>query len=227
MTRRRERLLRPAQGRYLRSLLSPRDRLLAGIEAEAAAGAAPARDPAVVRLLEILAAASRARRILELGAGRGDGTLALARGAPEATLVAIEPEAAREPAARDLLAAGLVAGRVEWRTGDPAAALASLQGPFEIVALDASRPGARRWLDLALPLLAVRGLVVADRCLGEGRLADPGPEDLADPDLKALELFNPYLMIHPQLRAVMLPVGDGVALASKSRPLVRELGGPF
>ena len=48
-----------------------------------------------------------------------------------------------------------------------------------------------------------------------------------DPALKALELFNPYLMIHPQLRAVMLPLGDGVAVATKSRPLVRELGGPF
>ncbi|MCZ7651877.1 MAG: class I SAM-dependent methyltransferase [Thermoanaerobaculia bacterium] len=227
MTRRREALLRPAQGRYLRALLSPRDRLLAAVEADAAAGGPPGRDPAVVRLLELVAAATRARRILELGAGRGDGTLALARGAPEASLVAIEPAAEREPAARELLAAGLVADRVEWRVADPASELFGLSGPFEIVALDAGRPGARRWLDLALPLLAVRGVVVADRCLGEGRLADPGPEDLEDPALKALELFNPYLMIHPQLRAVMLPVGDGVAVATKSRPLVRELGGPF
>ncbi|HSM50610.1 MAG TPA: class I SAM-dependent methyltransferase [Thermoanaerobaculia bacterium] len=227
MTRRREKLLRPAQGRYLRALLSPRDRLLAGIEAEAAAGSSPGRDPAVVRLLELVAAATRARRILELGAGRGDGTLALARGAPEATLVAIEPEAQREPAARELLAAGLVAERVEWRVANPLSELGGLTGPFEIVVLDASRAGARRWLDLALPLLAVRGVVVADRCLGGGRLADPEPEDLDDPGLKALELFNPYLMNHPQLRAVMLPLGDGVAVATKSRPLVRELGGPF
>ena len=65
------------------------------------------------------------------------------------------------------------------------------------------------------------GLVIADRCLAQGRLADPGPEDLGDPGIRALEQFNPYLMIHPQLRAVMLPLGDGVALASKSRPLVR------
>jgi hypothetical protein len=59
------------------------------------------------------------------------------------------------------------------------------------------------------------------------RLAHPSPADLDDPGRRALELFNPCLMIHPQLRAVMLPVGHGVALASKSRPLVLELGGPY
>ncbi len=226
MSRRREPLLRPAQGRYLRRLLSPRDRLLAAVEGASEAGP-PGRDPAVVRLFELLAAATRPRRILELGAGRGDGTLALARGAPEAELIAFEPEEALAAPARELLTAGLVAERVDWRAADPGAELASLRGPFEIVVLDASRPAARRWLDFVLPLVAVRGLVIADRCLAQGRLADPGPEDLGDPGIRALEQFNPYLMIHPQLRAVMLPLGDGVALASKSRPLVRELGGPF
>jgi hypothetical protein len=34
-------------------------------------------------------------------------------------------------------------------------------------------------------------------------------------------------MIHPQLRAVVLPLGDGVGLATKTKPVMTELGGPF
>jgi hypothetical protein len=33
--------------------------------------------------------------------------------------------------------------------------------------------------------------------------------------------------MHPQLTAVVLPFGDGVGLAVKTRPLMTELGGPF
>jgi hypothetical protein len=34
-------------------------------------------------------------------------------------------------------------------------------------------------------------------------------------------------MSHPQLRAVVMPLGDGVGIATKTRPLISELGGPF
>jgi predicted O-methyltransferase YrrM len=34
-------------------------------------------------------------------------------------------------------------------------------------------------------------------------------------------------MIHPQLATVLLPLGDGVGLAVKRKPTIRELGGPF
>ena len=220
-------ILRPAQGRYLRSLLSPRDALLAELERREATAEAPVRHPATVRLLEVLAATRQPARVLDLACGAGEGSLAVARGAPQATIVAVESRAAVATLARETLQRGLVAERVELREEEAPAVLSGAHGPIDLILLDASATHARLLLDLALPLLAVRGLLVVDRCLAAGRLADPAPADLEDPARRALEMFNPYLMIHPQLRAVMLPVGDGVALASKSRPLVRELGGPF
>ena len=223
----REPILRPAQGRYLRTLLSARDPLLASLEPGGADAGSRPRDPATVRLLEVLAATREPARILELGCGSGEGTLALARGAPRAALVAVENDPALAASARSALSRGLVAERVELLEGEPLEVLERISGPFELILFDATSREARRLLDRSLPLLAVRGLVIVDRCLGGGRLADPGPQDLDDPERRALERFNPYLMIHPQLRAVLLPVGDGVALASKSRPLIVELGGPF
>jgi hypothetical protein len=35
------------------------------------------------------------------------------------------------------------------------------------------------------------------------------------------------MMMHPQLHAVVLPVGDGLGVATKLKPTVMEMGGPF
>lgn len=224
MAKRPERILRPAQRRYLDRLLSPRDPLLR--ELESRRGIAP-RDPAVLRLLEVLAAFGKPGRVLDLAVGEGDATLALARGAPQAQLVALARDAESGARARELWQKGLVADRIALEVGEPLALAAGLTGPFDLIHLDGSAAEARYLLDGLLPQLAVRGLVVVENLLAHGRLADPAPEDLDDPALRTVSLFNPYLMIHPQLRAVLLPLANGVALASKSRPLIRELGGPF
>lgn len=220
-------ILRPAQERYLRALLSPRDRLLTELEIADEPQSGRRRAPEVVRFFEIVAATTRPQRLLDLGAGLGDGTLALARGAPQAAIVAVEEDEQVAARARELLVRGLVAERVELRVDAPLEILDKLEGPFEIIAIDGSRADARRLLDLTLPLLAVRGVVLVDRLLAGGRLAEPSVEDLDSPTRSALERFNPYFMIHPQLRALLLPIGDGLGVASKSRPLVTELGGPF
>jgi hypothetical protein len=34
-------------------------------------------------------------------------------------------------------------------------------------------------------------------------------------------------MMHPQLDSVLLPLGDGVGLATKTKPTIMEMGGPF
>lgn len=223
----RDPILRPAQGRYLRSLLSPRDPLLAELERGGEGLASRRRDPATVRLLEVLAATREPARVLDLACGAGEGTLAVARGAPRATVVAVESCPDLAAIARATFERGLVAERVELVEEDPLARLARAGGPFDLVLLEAPAPRARQLVDHVLPQLAVRGMLIVDRCLAEGRLADPTAADLDDPARRRVELLNPYLMIHPQLRAVMLPIGEGVILASKSRPLVLELGGPF
>lgn len=220
-------ILRPAQGRYLRSLLSPRDPLLVELERAGEGRASLRRDPATVRLLEVLAATREPARVLDLACGAGQGALAVARGAPRARILAIETRPELAAIARATFERGLVADRVELVEDDPLALLASTTGAFDLVLLEAPAPQARQQIDRVLPQLAVRGMLMVDRCLAEGRLADPTAADLDDPARRRVELLNPYLMIHPQLRAVMLPLGDGVILASKSRPLVLELGGPF
>ena len=222
-------ILRPDQAEYLDRLLPPRDELLAELEREAVAGSIPISDPEVGKLLAILARAAGARLILEVGTAIGYGTLWLARAAPEARVVSIDRDAERLERARQVMTRAEVADRVELVAGEALEVIQGLAGPFDLVYLDGDKATYRRCLDLALQRLRVGGLVVADNVLWKGHVADPPAESSAEDEETSdtMATFNSYLMIHPQLDALVLPLGDGVGVAVKTKPLVTDLGGPF
>jgi caffeoyl-CoA O-methyltransferase len=220
-------ILRPRQARYLERLRPPDDPHRAAIAREAAAAGIATTHPDTARLLEALAAIAPGGRVLELGTGAGFATLHLARGAASGRVVSIEVDAERLERARANLERAGVAARVELRHGAALELLAELEGPFDLAVVDADPRDARRCLDLVVPLLPVGGRVVVDRLLAGGAVADPALRGAGSAAAEAAERFNPYFTIHPQLAAVVLPVGDGVGLGVKRRPTIRELGGPF
>jgi predicted O-methyltransferase YrrM len=238
MKHRADALLQPAQAAYLDRLQPPRDPLLAEMEAAAAEADVPIADPEVGRLLTVLARATRARRIVEIGTAIGYGALCLARGAPEAEVVTIDRDPAMLARARGYLERAGVAGRVRLVEGAALDAIPALDGRFGLAWVDAAKAEYRRYLDLLLPKIEVGGTLAFDNLLWGGLVADPdaGGEEGGEgeggsgPDpasADALRAFNGYLMMHPQLASVVLPFGDGVGLAVKTKPLMTELGGPF
>jgi predicted O-methyltransferase YrrM len=218
-------ILRPAQERYLERLLPPRDPLLREMEEVGSREDVPISDPEVGRLLEVLARCCGARRIVEVGTAIGYGALCLARGAEEARIWTIDVDPERLARARGYLERGGVAGRVELLEGQALEVLPSLDGPFDLAYVDAVKTEYRRYLDLLLPKVRVGGLLVFDNLLWKGWVAEPPEEE--DEAAAALRAFNGYLMMHPQLAAVVLPTGDGLGVATKTRPLISEMGGPF
>jgi caffeoyl-CoA O-methyltransferase len=219
-------IIRTEQELYLERLLPPRDPILAEMEAVAATEDIPISDPEVGRLLEVLARASGARTVVEVGTAIGYGTLCLARGAPEARVLSIDTDPARLARARAYLERAGVMDRVELIEGPALEVLQRLPGPIDLAYVDAVKTEYRRYLDFLLPRVRVGGLLVFDNLLWKGRVAEP-PEEEDDREADALRAFNGYLMIHPQLRASLLPLGDGVGLATKTRPLMTEMGGPY
>jgi caffeoyl-CoA O-methyltransferase len=220
-------ILRPKQERYVRSLLPPRDALLREMEAYAAEHDVPIARVELARLLEALAASRPAGRCFEVGTAIGYGTLALARGARDGRVLTVDRDPARLALARGYLERAGVLPRVELLEGDALAVAREVQGPFDLVYLDGDKGDYRRALDTLLPKMALGGFVVVDNLLWHGSIADPTLRDDDDRAAFEIERFNPYLMIHPQLATVMLPLGDGVGLGVKKKPTIRELGGPF
>jgi len=219
-------ILRPEQEAYLEWLLPPRDPLLREMEALGAGENIPISDPEVGRLLSILARAMGARLILEIGTAIGYGAIWLARGAPEARVLSIDADPQRLAAARGYLERAGVADRVELIEGKALDVLPRLQGPFDLVYIDAVKEEYRRYLDLVVPHLRIGGLVVCDNLLWGGHVAAPRPDE-EDRNADALRAFNGYLMMYPQLEALVLPLGDGVGIATKVKPTILEQGGPY
>ncbi len=219
-------ILRPAQERYLERLLPPRDAILREMEEQAREEDVPISDPEVARLLAILARSVGARRILEVGTAIGYGTLWLARGAPEARVVTIDKDPGQLARARGYLERAGVADRVDLVEGAALDVLAGLEGPFDMVFIDAVKQEYRRYLDQVLPKIRVGGLLAVDNLLWKGHVAEPD-EDPADEVADDLRAFNGYFIMHPQLQATVLPLGDGLGIATKTKPLMTEMGGPF
>jgi caffeoyl-CoA O-methyltransferase len=222
-------ILQPEQESYLDRMLPPRDALLREMEELAHREDVPITDPEVGRLLGVVARATGARSILEIGTAIGYGTLCLARGAPEARVTTIDISPQQIARARGFLERGGVLQRVELLEGAALEVLHRLTGPFDLVFIDAVKSEYRRYLDLALPKLRVGGTLIFDNLLWGGKVAAP-PDDETDEDDKdteALRAFNGYLMMHPQLDTVLLPLGDGTGLATKTKPTIMEMGGPF
>ncbi|MDP9120315.1 MAG: O-methyltransferase [Acidobacteriota bacterium] len=223
----RARILKPEQESYLDRLLPPRDPILREMEELASREDVPISDPEVGRLLCVLARSTGARRVLEVGTAIGYGTLCLARGAPAAQVISIEIDSGRIATARGYLERAGVAERVELLQGAALDLIGRVQGPLDLVYVDAVKTEYRRCLDLLLPRLRVGGLLVFDNLLWKGHVASPPEDAEEDEESRSLRAFNGYLMMHPQLEAIVLPLGDGVGLATKTKPLISEMGGPF
>lgn len=223
-------ILRPEQERYLERLSPPRDELVREMEEAAAKEGIPISDPEVADLLRVLARSTRARRVLEVGCAIGYGALHLALGAEEAEVHTVDQDEDMLRRARGWLERAGVADRVTLLHGPAREVLATLQGPFDLVYVDAAKTEYRHYLDLLLPIVTVGGTLLFDNLLWKGHVAEPPPAENGEPEdenAEAIRVFNPYLMIHPQLDAVLLPLGDGVGLATKTKPTVMEMGGPF
>jgi predicted O-methyltransferase YrrM len=207
-----------AVDRYLDGLLVEEDGVLAAARADGVAAGLPAHTVAANqgKLLYILARATGARRILELGTLAGYSAIWLARAAgPDGRVVTLEviPDYARVAAA-NLHRAGL-ADRVDVLVGPAAETLPTLDGPFDLVFIDADKASNDVYLPLVLDLSRRGTLIVADNVVREGAVADPAT---GDPSSQGVRRFFDLVAAEPRLEAVALQtVGakgwDGLALA--------------
>ena len=81
--------------------------------------------------------------------------------------------------------------------------VASLDGPFDLVFIDANKDGYVDYYEAVLPKLAPRGVIVADNTLGHER--NP-----------AIAAFNDHVASDPRTVQVVLTVRDGVTLIRRA-----------
>jgi predicted O-methyltransferase YrrM len=150
------------------------------LRASRAAGL-PAADvsPLQGRLLEMLARMQRAERILEVGTLGGYSTLWLARSGARVVTLEVDPHHA-EVARANLDRAG-VGDAIEIVVGPALETLPGVEGPFDLVFIDADKQSSADYLALALEQSRPGTLIVVDNIVRGGALAD-----LADDEPRVL-----------------------------------------
>ncbi len=205
-------ILQKDQAEYLDRLLPQTDRLLTEMEAYAAKHRVPIADREVAAFIEITARSSGAKRALEIGMAIGYSVIHLARGMGEGSLVVtIEPNEEMINAASGYLQRAGLADRARIERGKALDVLPRLDEPFDLLFIDAVKEEYKQYLDLGLKRLRSGGVVIVDNLLWGGKVAGHD----AEASTVALREFNVYFVNHPQLRSVVLPVGDGLGYAVK------------
>ena len=209
-------ILNREQAEYLENLQPSNTGLLAEMEAYAAEHRVPIADREVALFLEITARAIKARRALECGMAIGYSVIHLARGMTEDGLViTIDPSEEMIRAAEGYLTRAGLRARARIEKGYALEVIPRLNETFDLVFIDAVKEEYRGYLDLSLPKLRPGGVVICDNLLWGGQVAG----EIRSPDqqssTEALREFNRYFVNHPQLRAEVLPVGDGLGYGVK------------
>ncbi len=166
------------------------------------------------RFLELLTFALGATSVLEIGTFGGYSALSMAPGlAPGGTITSCELSPLHAEFARRHIAASPYAGVIDVVVGPALDTIATLDGPFDLVFIDADKANYPTYFEAVLPKLAPRGLIAADNTLWSGRLLDPS--DTTE-DTVALRRFNDAVAVDPRVVAVQTTVRDGVTLIRRA-----------
>jgi predicted O-methyltransferase YrrM len=150
-------------------------------------GAAPV-SAAVGSQIAVLAAATGARSIVEIGTGAGVSGLWLLRGAPQAVLTSIDNEPEHLAAARQAFAdARIPATKARFITGRAADVLPRMnEASYDIVLVDADPENVIEYVEHGLRLVRTSGMVLVPRVLVGGKVADPVQRDAVTTAFRSL-----------------------------------------
>lgn len=168
------------------------------------------------RLLKMLVAMIRPRRVLEIGTFTGYSALSMAEGLPAgATIDTIEVDDEQEELIRSFFARSPYGERITLHIGSALEIAPRLGGGYDLVFLDGDKREYPDYYRMLMgdggrpPLVGSGSWIVADNILWYGKVAD---ERCRDPHTRAIREFNRMVTEDPRTESVILPLRDGLNL---------------
>ena len=162
------------------------------------------------RFLGVLVRSLRARRVLELGTFTGYSSISMALALPSGgRVITCDVNEETTAIARRYAQEAGVVDRIDYRLGPGLETIGQLDGPFDLVFIDADKPNYVNYYEATLPLLAEGGLIVADNTLRSGRVIDEADDE---DTTQAIRAFNDHVAEDARVENVLLTVRDGMNL---------------
>jgi caffeoyl-CoA O-methyltransferase len=166
------------------------------------------------KFLEFLVRSTGAQLVLELGTFTGYSSISMARGLTgTGKVISLDVNPDTTAIARRYAEEAGVADRIDYRLGPALDALPSLDGPFDLIFIDADKANYVNYYEALLPKLAANGLLIADNTLWSGRVVD---HDDVDETTRTIQQFNDRVRDDERVEQVLLTVRDGMLLVRKT-----------
>ena len=203
---------------YIRSLEVPESAVIEAIEQEALRDRVPIIRKEMQSFLKVLLMIKRPMRILEVGAAVGFSSILMSEYMPEGGhITTIENYDKRIPIARANFKRAGKEEQIDLIEGDALEVMHGLEGPYDLIFVDAAKGQYIHYLPEVMRLLGTDGVLVSDNVLQEGDIIE-SRFAVARRNRTIHSRMQEYLYElkhHDQLQTSIIPLGDGVDLSVK------------
>ena len=164
------------------------------------------------RLLSFLSQLVKPKKILEIGTFTGYASLCLAEGLQkEGELHTIDSNPELVYLQEKYFSSSEYAKSIHTHLGLALEILPSIEGPFDLVFIDADKVNYNEYFEQVLPKTRKGGLIISDNVMWSGKVIQkPDPKDF---NTIALQDYNKKLKKDSRIRTLLLPFRDGLNLS--------------
>lgn len=192
--------------------------MLSELETYAKETDVPIIRPQMQSLMKVLLTIKKPMRILEVGTAIGFSALLMAEYAPKGShITTIEKYEKRIPLAKENFKKFNREQDITLIEGDAVEVLENLEGPYDLIFMDAAKGQYINFLPNILRLLAPEGILLSDNVLQDGNVLE-SRFAVVRRDRTIHSRMREYISTlknHPDLVTDILPVGDGVTISVK------------
>lgn len=166
------------------------------------------------QVLSMFSKMIRPKRILEIGTYTGYSAICLAQGLQEGGEVhTIDVNAELEDMIRKYLAEAGLSESVHLHIAKAVDKVDELDGPFDIVFIDADKENYSNYFDQTIDKVSPGGYIIADNVLWSGKVVKPTERN--DTETEALKAYVEKIHADDRVENLLLPVRDGLLIARK------------
>ncbi|MCX6181794.1 MAG: O-methyltransferase [Bacteroidetes bacterium] len=166
------------------------------------------------RVLSMMSKMIQPEKILEIGTYTGYSALCLAEGLKEkGELHTIDVNEELKDFAQSFFDASEHKNQIHYHIGNALEIIPMLDGPFDIVFIDADKENYLTYFNLIFDKVKQGGYLIADNVLWSGKVVETVKAN--DTDTQKLMEFNDFVQNNPQIENVLLPVRDGLMVCRK------------
>lgn len=166
------------------------------------------------RFLELLARLKAPARVLEIGSGAGYSALWFMKGMGQrGALDAIEVDDQVVEALKAVIVKAGLEGRINIHHGPALEVLRKMNGPYDLVFIDADKDEYPAYLDEAMRLTRPGSTIVADNMLWGGATVRG---DKRRKMVKGIMEYTRRIFADPRFSSIIIPLGDGLAVSYRT-----------